>query len=425
MYKAPRGTADILPADQPYWHYVVEAAERLCRHYGYQRIDTPLFEDSGLFHRSIGEGTDIVEKETYTFEDRSGERITLKPESTAAVCRAYLEHGMHALAQPVKLFYISPSFRYERPQAGRYRQFHQFGFEAIGESDPAVDAEAIALAWDLYKSVGITGLQVLLNSIGDSNCRPSFMQALVAYYQQHVDEVCNDCKVRLVKNPLRLLDCKVPQDQPIIAGAPKISEYLCDPCKDHFTQVRAYLDAIGLPYKIEHRLVRGLDYYTRTVFEVVPADVTGAQTAVGAGGRYDGLIEALGGKPTPGIGFAAGIERIVLNLQKQQVPVPNLSVPQVYIAHQGEAARVQALRVTQGLREAGVNAWLGFGERSLRAQMRHANNLGVTYTVVIGEEEAARREVLAKHMGTGAEEHIMLEQAHFRLAHMLQQAAQA
>ena len=419
MYKAPRGTADILPADQPYWRFVLDTAERLCRHYGYQRIDTPLFEDAGLFQRSIGEGTDIVEKETYSFDDRSGDRITLKPESTAAVCRAYLEHGMYAQAQPVKLYYVSPSFRYERPQAGRYRQFHQWGFEAIGEADPAVDAEAIALAWDLYKGVGITGLTVLLNSIGDPACRPRYIEALVAYYQQRVDQVCGDCKLRLVKNPLRLLDCKVPQDQPIIAGAPKTSEYLCDPCRDHFTQVRAYLDAIGLPYTIEHRLVRGLDYYTRTVYEVVPAGATGAQTAVGAGGRYDGLIEALGGKPTPGIGFAAGLERIVLALKKQETAVPNLAQPQVYIAHTGADARIQAVRVTQGLRTEGVNAWLGFGERSLRAQLRHADTLGVAYTIIIGEDEMAHREVLVRNMATKEQENIMLEQAHFRVAQKL------
>ncbi|MSQ10623.1 MAG: histidine--tRNA ligase [Dehalococcoidia bacterium] len=420
MYKAPRGTTDILPADQPYWRYVLDAAERLCRRYGYQRIDTPLFEDAGLFNRSIGAGTDIVEKETYSFDDRSGDRITLKPESTAAVCRAYLEHGMHALAQPVKLYYISPSFRYERPQAGRYRQFHQWGFEAIGESDPTVDAEAVSLAWDLYKEVGITGLTVLLNSIGDAACRPGYIQALVAYYRDHVNEVCGDCKVRLEKNPLRLLDCKVPQDQPIIAAAPKTSEYLCDPCKAHFAATRSYLDALGVPYTIEHKLVRGLDYYTRTVFEVVPLEKTGQQTAVGAGGRYDGLIEALDGKPTPGIGFAAGIERIVLNLKAQGVAVPNPNQPQVYIAHQGgDPARQQAVRLSQRLRDADVNTWLGFGDRSLKAQLRHANNMGVTYTVMIGENEVQTREVLLKTMATGADEHIMLEQAAFRIAHKL------
>lgn len=420
MFKAPRGTADILPADQPYWRFVLDTAERLCRRYGYQRIDTPLFEDAALFHRSIGAGTDIVEKETYTFEDRSGDRLTLKPESTAAVCRAYLEHGMHALAQPVKLYYISPSFRYERPQAGRYRQFYQFGYEAIGEADPAVDAEAVSLAWDLYKDVGITGLTVLLNSIGDPACRPVYVDALVTYYRGHLDEICGDCKVRLERNPLRLLDCKVPHDQPIIAGAPKTSDYLCEPCKAHFASTRSYLDALGVPYTIEHRLVRGLDYYTRTVFEVVPADATGQQTAVGAGGRYDGLIEALGGRPTPGIGFAAGIDRMVLNLKQQGVQVPNPTRPQVYVAHQGgEPARLQALRLAQRLREAGVNTWLGFGDRSLRAQLRHANHLGVVYTAILGEDEVRTREVLLRQMDTGDQEHIMLEQAAFRIAHKL------
>lgn len=403
MYKAPRGTADVLPTDQVYWRHIIEVAEALCRRYGYQRIDTPLFEDAGLFQRSIGAGTDIVEKETYSFEDRSHDVLTLRPEGTAPVCRAYLEHGMHNLPQPVKLYYIAPSFRYERPQAGRYRQFHQFGYEALGEVDPALDAEVVDMAWQLYRDLGIAGLTVLLNSIGDSRCRPAYLQALVAYYRPIAAQACRDCQVRLEKNPLRLLDCKQESCQPLIAAAPKMVDYLCDECRDHFAQVEGYLGTLGVPYQIEHRLVRGLDYYTKTVFEVVPAG-GGQQSTVGAGGRYDGLIEELGGRPTPGIGFAAGIERMVLNLKRQEAVLPDPGRPQVYLAHHGSAAKAAAVRLTRALRDAGVNTVLAVGDRSLRAQLRHANALGAVHAAIIGEEELAAGSVMLRHLETGEQE---------------------
>ncbi len=403
MFKAPRGTADVLPNDQPYWHHIVQHAEALCHRYGYQRIDTPLFEESGLFQRSIGEGTDIVEKETYTFEDRSADLLTLRPEGTAPVCRSYLEHGMHNLPQPVKLYYIAPSFRYERPQAGRYRQFHQFGYEALGELDPALDAEVITMAWQFYHDLGIGGLTVLLNSIGDSTCRPGFISALAAYYQPLADRICRDCQVRLVKNPLRLLDCKQGQCQSIIQGAPHISDHLCQACREHFSAVRSYLDAVAVPYAIEHRLVRGLDYYTKTVFEVVPADA-GAQGTVGAGGRYDGLIEALGGRPTPGIGFAAGIERVVLNMKKAGIEPPNRSQPQVCVVHLGAEAKLAATRLAHELRLAGLHTVLSVGDRSMRAQLRYANSLGVAHALILGEDEVTSGTVVVRSMAEGAQE---------------------
>ena len=413
MYKAPRGTADVLPADQPYWRYIAEKAEQLCRRYGYQRLDTPLFEEAALFQRSIGEGTDIVEKETYNFEDRSGDLLTLRPEGTAPVCRAYLEHGMHNLPQPVKLYYIAPSFRYERPQAGRYRQFYQFGYEALGELDPALDAEVVAIAWQFYRDLGMSGLTVLLNTIGDARCRPDYLKALVYYYSQHREHLCRDCMVRLERNPLRLLDCKQEQDQPIIHQAPRTSDYLCAECRDHFAQVRSYLDLLEVPYQVEHRLVRGLDYYTKTVFEVVPTG-GGAQSTVGAGGRYDGLIEELGGRPTPGIGFAAGIERIVLNLKKQGAAVSD-DATHVYVVHLGQQAKSKAIRLTKELRAAGMNTVLSFGERSLRAQLRQANTIGATYAVIIGEDEVNADTVQLRRMDQATQEQLSTQEAVARL----------
>ncbi|MBI2887825.1 MAG: histidine--tRNA ligase [Chloroflexi bacterium] len=415
MYRVPRGTMDVLPADQPYWRHVLETAERLCRLYGYQRLDTPLFEDASLFQRSVGAGTDIVEKETYNFQDRSGELLTLRPEGTAPVCRAYLEHGMHALPQPIKLYYIAPCFRYERPQAGRYRQFYQWGYEAIGSMDPALDAEVVEIAWRLYQLLGITDLVVLLNSIGDPQCRPAYLKALVAYYSAHRGSLCRDCGVRLEKNPLRLLDCKEPQDQPLIQGAPRAVDYLCPECRGHHAQVEHYLALLGVPYQMEHRLVRGLDYYTKTVFEVVPRD-GGSQNAIGAGGRYDGLIEELGGRPTPGIGFAAGIDRIILNLKRQGLTLRDGSRPQVYVAYLGDRAKDAALRLTAELRAEGLNTLLAFGDRSLRAQLRHANSTGAPYSLILGEDEVQAGEALLRRMEDGEQERVPLTHVAARLS---------
>ena len=270
MFTAPRGTADILPAEQPYWQRVFKEAEELCRLFGYARIDTPIFEEAALFERGVGSATDIIQKEMYVFEDRSGEKMALRPEGTANVCRAYLQHGMQNLPQPVRLYYVSPTFRYERPQAGRRRQHMQFGCEAIGESDAAVDGELIELVWRLYENLGLKDLVLLLNTIGDRKCRPAYLKALKAYYKGHVDDLCRDCRDRYERNPLRLLDCKQESCQPVIAAAPKMSDHLCDECRDHFDALCGYLDALSIPYKIDPHLVRGLDYYTRTVFEVQP-----------------------------------------------------------------------------------------------------------------------------------------------------------
>jgi len=407
LYQAPRGTTDILPEEQAYWRHVEQKAVNLCQLYGYERIDSPVFEDTRLFSRSIGEETDIVEKEMYTFEDRGGSKITLRPEGTAPVCRAYLEHGMHNLPQPIKLYYIAPIFRYERPQAGRYRQHYQFGYEAIGDDDPALDAEVIDMAWQFFLSLNLRHLTLNLNSIGCKKCRPEYLAVLKDYYANYTEELCPDCKTRLKRNPLRLLDCKKPSCQRIANSAPRSVDHLCLECDEHFTRLKGYLKLLEIPFEINHRLVRGLDYYTRTVFEVQP-EAEGAQSTLGGGGRYDDLIEELGGKPTPAIGFAAGIERIILNLKKQKVPIPALPKPQVFIAYIGDEARDEAIKLAATLRRNDIGVIEAMGSKSLKAQLRQANNLGVHYAVIIGEQEVKTGTVILRDMTTAQQKNIPL-----------------
>ena len=405
MYQAPRGTSDILPKEQAYWRYVEQRAVNVCRLYGYERIDSPAFEDTQLFTRSVGEETDIVEKQMYTFDDRGGSQVTLRPEGTAPVCRAYLEHGLHNLPQPVKLYYIASIFRYERPQAGRYRQHYQFGYEAIGDDDPALDAEVIDMAWQFFRSLNLHHLSLQLNSIGCKKCRPEYLAILKDYYASNTRNLCADCKTRLKRNPLRLLDCKKPQCQQIANSAPKSSDHLCSPCDEHFNRVKRYLELLDLPFTVNHRLVRGLDYYTRTVFEIQP-EAEGAQATLGGGGRYDDLIEELGGKPTPAIGFATGIERIILNLKKQNVPIPPLPRPQVFIAYVGDDARDEAIKLATTLRKSGIGVIAAIGNRSLKAQLRQANTRGAHYTVIIGEQEIKTGTVVLRDMTTAQQKTI-------------------
>lgn len=405
MYQAPRGTVDILPEDEPYWRFVQEKAERIASLYGYGQIETPAFEDASLFQRSVGAGTDIVEKEMYKFEDLSGNELALRPEGTAPVCRAYLEHGMQNLSQPVKLYYIVPVFRYEKPQAGRLREHHQFGYEAIGEGDASLDAEVIDMAWQFYQSLGITELTLQMNSIGCRLCRPTYVQALNAYYANKVSELCPDCKVRIERNPLRLLDCKQPACQAIADAAPKSTDYLCPECAAHFNDLEKYLGILGIPFSINNRLVRGLDYYTRTVFEIQPL-IEGGQSTIGGGGRYDNLIAELGGKPTPAIGFATGIERIIFNLKRQGITVPPVTKPQVFVANIGAAAKDEAVKLTTALRRSDIGAHEATGEVSLRAQLRKANSLGVRFTLIIGEDELKNGTVVLRDMASAAQESV-------------------
>ena len=407
MYQAARGTQDILPAEQPYWRYLEKTIAEITRLYGYKRIDTPTFEDTSLFTRSVGEGTDIVEKEMYTFNDKGGKSMTLRPEGTAPVCRAYVQHGMSSLPQPVKLYYISSFFRYERPQAGRLREYHQFGYEAIGDDDPALDAEVIDIAWQLYKTIGLAKINLQINSIGCKACRPQYLTNLKEYYKQYAAQLCNDCKNRLEKNPLRLLDCKQESCQGFAENAPHGIDKLCPDCAAHFQQLQKYLGLLNIPFRINHRLVRGLDYYTRTVFEIQP-EVEGGQSTIGGGGRFDGLIEELGGKPTPAIGFATGMERIILNLKKEGIDVPAPSPLQVYVAYMGDAARDAALKLSAGLRRAGISAVTSTGSKSLKAQLRQANNLGAVHTAIIGEDEVKAGTVTLRHMADAEQESMPL-----------------
>lgn len=397
MYQAPRGTTDILPQEQAYWRYVEQKIANICQLYGYERIDVPAFEDAGLFSRSVGEGTDIVEKEMYTFEDRGGSKVTLIPEGTASVCRAYIEHGLHNLPQPVKLYYLTSVFRYERPQAGRFRQHHQFGYEAIGSDDPALDAEIIDMAWQFFRSLNFHHLLLNLNSIGCKTCRPGYLAALKDYYAKYTDKLCADCKIRLARNPLRLLDCKERSCQPIADSAPRSIDYLCQPCAEHFSQLQRYLGLLEIPFAVNHRLVRGLDYYTRTVFEVQP-EVEGGQSTIGGGGRYDNLIEGLGGKPTPALGFATGIERIISNLKKQNIAVPPLLGPQVFIAYAGNDAKDETIKLASILRRAGIAVIEAIGNKSLKAQLRQANTLGIRHAVIIGDQEIKTGTVILRDM---------------------------
>lgn len=405
MYSLPRGTQDILPPDQPYWRYVQEAAGGLCRHYGYQQIETPVFEETALFVRTVGEGTDIVDKEMYTFQDKGGANLTLRPEGTAPVCRAYIQHGMHNLPQPVKLYYFAPIFRYDRPQAGRFRQHHQVGFEAIGEADPALDAEVIDLAWSLYSGLGLRGMSLELNSIGCPACRPAYLESLIAYYRPLAPLLCRDCQARLERNPLRLLDCKKEGCQPYAGEALKSSEHLCADCREHFESLRTRLERLGIPFHLNHRLVRGLDYYTRTVFEVQPQE-EGAQSTIGGGGRYDGLIEQLGGKSTPAVGFATGIERIILNLKRQGINLAAQAEAAVFVSYAGDVAREQALDLVACLRREGIPTTSAFDRKSLKAQLRQADARGARFALILGEDELRDGAVTLREMEGGRQERI-------------------
>jgi len=408
LYQAPRGTSDILPDEQAYWRFVEEKVVAICRLYGYQRIDTPVFEDTNLFVRSVGEETDIVSKEMYTFTDRGGNQLTLRPEGTAPVCRAYIEHGLSQYTKPVKLYYLTPIFRYDRPQAGRYRQHHQFGCEVIGDSDPAIDAEVIDTAWRFFASLGLKKLSLKINSIGCKSCRPDYLLLLKKYYSVYNDKLCPDCRKRFKGNILRLLDCKKAECRRLAREAPGSSDNLCPDCDQHLVKLKTYLKKLDLPFSIDHRLVRGLDYYTRTVFEVQP-ELEGSQSALGGGGRYDNLIEELGGKPAPALGFACGLERIILNLKKQQIPVEPQTKPAVFLAFMGEEAKEEAVKLASHLRKEGIGVVQAIGLKSLKAQLRQANNLGAAYTVIAGEQELKEGNLILRDMKSASQQTLPVE----------------
>jgi histidyl-tRNA synthetase len=403
QFQAPRGTQDILPEDGPYWSLVENEMRRQARLADYGEIRTPTFEDTSVFQRGVGASTDIVEKEMYTFLDKGGDSMTLRPEATAGIVRAYLQRGMASRPQPVKLFTLLNAFRYDKPQKGRFREFHQIDFEAIGEADPLTDAELVSLQWRLYAELGLRNLSLQVNSIGDHTCRPAYIAMLADYFRQHLDGLCEDCQRRIDTNPLRLLDEKDPRCQAVLEGAPRSADHLCADCRAHFEAWLGYVEGAGIPFTINPRLVRGLDYYTRSVWEIWPP-VVGSQTALGGGGRYDGLAEQLGGRPTPGVGFASGVERIILELKEQQVALPPQSQPRAFLVYQNEQGKRTAFQLAETLRARGIAADLSFGDRKLGKQLSAADRAGAHYAVILGEEELASGTVTVKDLRDGADQ---------------------
>ncbi len=405
LFRSPKGVNDVLPDEQIFWQYVENKINKITKVFGYEKLGLPIFEITELFTRGVGVTTDIVEKEMYTFKDKGGNSLTLRPEFTAGVMRAYLQNGMSNLPKPVKLWSLGPIFRYERPQAGRFRQHTQFNVEAIGVQDPALDLEVMSVAWQLYDELQFRNLNFQINSIGCPKCRPAYLHQLQEYYKENESLVCDECRRRIKKNPLRVLDCKNEKCLPVIEKAPNISKTLCEECNKHFQTLKKYLDKLNRPYTVNHRLVRGLDYYTRTVFEVW-AEGIGAQNAVCGGGRYDRLAEILGGEPTPAVGFASGIERIVLTLKQNKIDIPDTTQPKIYCAYLGDKAKDEVITLVAQMRTAGVKAVMGFGSRSLKAQLRDANKKNSEYAVIIGDEEVENREAQVKDMRTFKEKFI-------------------
>ena len=396
-YAAPTGAKDILPEEWPFWRHIEQNIQRITALYGFEPLGVPIFESTALFTRGVGEGSDlVVQKEMYSFQDKSGDELTLRPEFTAGIMRAYVENGMHTRPAPLRLYAIGPIFRQEKPQAGRYRIHHQFNVEALGEEDPVIDVEVMSIAWDLYDALGFKGLSFMINSTGCRECRPAFVQALRDYFAPLAEQLGETDRTRLARNPLRLLDSKDPAMERLLASAPVIHDFLCESCRTHFATLRQYLDLLGRPYTINPRLVRGLDYYVKTVFEVWAQDI-GAQAAVCGGGRYDGLIEALGGPAVPGVGFGSGIERIILALKAQGVQAPALPLPLVTLVYRGPAAKVEAIRLLQTLRQAGIGALLPYRD-SLKAQLKQADRARARFALILGDDELAAASVTVRDL---------------------------
>ena len=409
LTNAPRGTKDILPDTVGDWNYVEGEIRELCRRFGYSEIRTPIFEHTELFQRGIGEGTDVVDKEMYTFTDRGERSITLRPENTASAVRAYLQNKLYAQSNLVKLFYIGSMFRYDRPQAGRMREFHQFGVEALGEANPAVDAEVILLAMNLLEGLGLKDLELSINSVGCPKCRSKYRTMLQDFFRDKLEDLCEDCRSRFERSPLRILDCKKDSDKPYMADAPKITDCLCEECADHFAKLKELLTSAGISFTHDPRLVRGLDYYTKTAFEIKYPPL-GAQSAVAGGGRYDGLIEEMGGNPTPAVGFATGLERLLLALESQNLlPEKNRSVD-AYVVALGEAAQAEGFKLLNSLRQQGLSAAMDFAGRSMKAQMKQANKLGAKYSIILGEDEIAEGVVMLRSMGDSSQAKVPMNQ---------------
>ena len=408
LQTAIRGTQDVLPKDSYKWQYVEKTLLETAGLFGFSELRVPVFEHTELFLRSVGDTTDVVQKEMYTFDDKGGRSITLRPEGTAGAVRSYLENGLCNEALPQKVCYLISCYRYEKPQAGRLREFHQFGVECFGSASPLADAEIIALAKSLFDTLGVKDLSLEINSIGCPTCRAEYHKALKEYFSSRKDELCNTCKSRLDRNPMRILDCKSPICHEIAEGAPVVIDYLCDECKEHFENVQKYLKAQNIEYTINPQIVRGLDYYTKTVFEFVSNSI-GAQGTVCGGGRYDGLVEELGGQHTPSLGFAMGIERLMLLMEAQGCEFPEAEKPDLFIVALGEKATLKAVEIAKDMREEGFSALLDLNQRSVRAQMKYADKLGAKFNVVIGDNEVEAKTAKLKNMQTGEETEINLD----------------
>lgn len=412
---APKGTKDILPSQVHKWHFVEGKFEDLCRRYGFKEIRTPVFEHTELFTRGIGDTTDVVQKEMYTFFDHGNRSITLKPEGTSPTVRAFIEHKQYAEVQPSKYYYILPCFRYEKPQSGRLREFHQFGIEVFGTPNMMADAEVICLAHDFLIGLGITEIELRINSVGCPECRRKHREALRAFLEPKYDQLCDTCKTRFDKNPMRILDCKSPVCKELVAGAPMMLDYLCDDCKQSFEELQANLTALEIPFVVDPGIVRGLDYYTKTAFEFVTTKI-GAQGTVCGGGRYDHLIEEIGGPPIPGVGFGLGIERLIMLMEANEIPFPEENRVDVFIAVMGDAAKAYGLKLCRKLRSQGLVAEMDTLARNIKGQFKYADRLNAKYTVVIGENELAEGAVTLKNMEKSEQKQVKFEDLYEELS---------
>ncbi|AGB41755.1 histidyl-tRNA synthetase [Halobacteroides halobius DSM 5150] len=407
-YQAPRGTNDMLPQDTANWQYLEDIAKEIFSTYNYQEIRTPIFEQTALFQRGIGEATDIVEKEMYTFEDKGDRSLTLRPEGTASVMRSFLENKIYGQAQPTKYYYMGPMFRYERPQSGRYRQFHQLGVEVLGTDDPAVDAEIIALGMQILERLELDDLEVRLNSVGCPDCRSQYRDKLLDYFKPYLDQLCSDCQDRYERNPLRILDCKEDRDKEFMSDVPKLYEELCNECEDHFAGVQEYLDLLDIDYILDATLVRGLDYYTKTAFEVIYKGL-GAQDTVFGGGRYDGLAQEVGGRDIPGVGFAMGMERVLLTVEEQEIDLAIDDSIDLFITTIGEEAKKAAFSYLYQLRQANLKVEMDYLGRSVSGQMKHADRNNAEYSIILGGNELESGVATIKNMKTGDQEEVALD----------------
>lgn len=418
------GMHDILPEEQKYYARVQKAIDSVVKYYGFEKIETPVLEMADVFYKGTGVTTDIVEKEMYTFKTRGGDLVALRPEFTPGIARAYIEHGMHNLPQPVKLYAVGPCFRYERPQAGRYRQFQTASLEIIGDNNPSIDGQIIQMSYDILKDLGFKNASIQVNSIGDSECRPYFKKILATYFKSKKSSLCSDCQRRLKENPLRILDCKEEKCQQVKAGAPQIVDHLCENCHNHFKQVLEFLDELELPYELNPYLVRGLDYYTKTVFEIIDKSETGESLgSLFGGGRYDGLVKLLGGRDTPACGVGVGIERIVSLVKQRDIKTAKIQEPQIFLAQLGQLAKRKALKLFGEFRSAKIPVAESFSKDSLKTQLRQANKIGAKWVLIFGQKEALENFITLKDMESGTQQEIKLDKIVEEMSRLLRDPA--